>query len=370
MRIVDRYVVRELIGPFLMGVSAFLVMLVGDILYTLADYLATQRVPIPILVRLIVLKIPAILVLTLPVSTLVGVLLGLGRLAKDQEIFAMRTAGLSLTRIFLPAVGFAVFATGLTFATNEMVAPWANHRADTIIRQMIYRQVLPPIEEHVFLRGPQNRIFYINHVDRERRILRGVMVYELAGRYPRLITAQEATWDDQTWNLSDGTAYYLTDDGKVRAEVTFSTLQLAVGLGDAGIFDAERTPQEMSIRELRTHLQMLGRGGVDARQVAVDYYFKFALPLACVVFALIGAPLSLLSARSGRFLGVAVAIVLVFGYYVIMSTARALGKTGVLDPALAAWLPNLVFGVLGTLLILYLEGWPRRRLPAALEMHA
>ncbi|MDR7598540.1 MAG: LptF/LptG family permease [Armatimonadota bacterium] len=94
VRTLDRYVISELVPPFLMGVSVFLVLLVGDILYVLAEYLARGQVPLGALLRLLFYKLPHMLVLTFPVSTLFGTLLGVGRLARDNEITALRMAGL------------------------------------------------------------------------------------------------------------------------------------------------------------------------------------------------------------------------------------------------------------------------------------
>src|SRR2546428_10559918 len=132
--IADRYILQEIFAPFLLGVGAFLVILVGDILYTLAEFIASRQVGAGTVVELLIYKLPAILVITFPVSTLVGIVLGLGRPGKDREIQAMRLAGFSLMRIFVPAVAFGLVTTVATFAINAINVASANPRANAPLR--------------------------------------------------------------------------------------------------------------------------------------------------------------------------------------------------------------------------------------------
>ncbi|MDR5682897.1 MAG: LptF/LptG family permease [Armatimonadota bacterium] len=356
IRLLDRYMVRELVPPFLMGVSGFIVILIGDILYVLADYLARGQVGLGNLLRLLFYKMPHILVLTFPVSMLFASLLGVGRLAKDSEITALRMAGLSLTRIFAPILVFAFGVTMMSFGVNEYLTPWANQQADRLIRETVFREVFPNIKQNVFFRGPNDRYFYIREVDYTNRVLLGVMVYELGGDFPRLITARRATYGDGFWHLEDGVVRSFDADGYTNYEAGFRRFDIRVDPDEQGFFLQQKTPDQMSAAELQTHMAQLRHSGVDTQPIAVDYYFKFAAPMAALIFAFFAAPLALQATRGGRFTGVAAAIVLIFVYYVIMSTSRAWGRAGALHPFLAAWMANLVFLAAGVLLCLRAEG--------------
>lgn len=360
MRIADRYIVRELLGPFVLGVSGFIVILIGDILYTLAEYLASRRITLEVLGQLLAYKLPAIMVITFPVSTLFGTLLGLGRLSKDRELQAMQLAGMSLTRLFVPVLIFGLVMAGAAFLTNEFFAPWANHRANNLIRRAAFGEAFPQVREQIFFRGPDNRFFYIERVDDQQRTLHNVMVYEVAGPLPRLITARSAHWDEQVWHLANGVIREFDEEGFVRYEARFATMDILVKLEGGMFFAGQKTPDEMTAKELRQYLALFGQGGAATR-FAVEFHRKFAIPLASAVFALVAAPLSVYAAHGGRFPGVAMSIVLLFIYYAVMSVARALGATGGLPPMLAAWLPNLLFGLGGVLLWAREDGWMRRR---------
>ncbi len=360
--IVDRYIVKEILPPFLLGVGAFVVILIGDILYTLAEFIATKRVTVDVVLRLLAYKMPAIMVVTFPVSTLFGTLLGLGRLVKDRELQAMRLAGMSLLRIFVPVLAFALLMAGLTFATNEFIAPWANHQANNLIRRAVLGEAFPQIREQVFFRGPGNRFFYVDRADDGQRTLRDVMIYEAAGPLPKLITARRARWDAKAWSLVDGVIREFDETGFTRYEARFAKMEFPVGLDETTFFAGQKTPEEMTAKELQRYLGLFGSGTASAR-FAVEYHRKFAVPFASVIFALLAAPISIHASQGGRFLGVGLSITLLFVYYVVMSITRAMAGTGALAPVVAAWLPNVLFASGGITIWAREEGWLRRLVP-------
>jgi lipopolysaccharide export system permease protein len=116
-------------------------------------------------------------------------------------------------------------------------------------------------------------------------------------------------------------------------------------------FTDQKTSYEMNSHELSQLVGMLKRGGVNAKALLTDLYMKVSVPFTCIIFALIGIPFSLPAVRSGRAIGVVFSIGLIFTFYVIASVFRSFGHGGVLDPFLAAWIPNMFFGAIGVILI-------------------
>lgn len=354
--IADRYILKEVLAPFLLGVGAFVVILIGDILYTLAEFIATRRITLAVVLQLLAYKLPAIFVITFPVSTLIGVLLGIARLVKDQEIQAMRLSGMSLRRIFAAVFLFGAATTAATFLTNEYVSPWANHRANNLIRQAALGVVFPQVREQVFFRGPDQRVYYVGSADDSRRVLSNVMVFELAAPFPRVVAAREARWDDLRWRLRDGVVRELDGEGFTTYEAGFGEMEIAVGLPAESFYQGQKTPEEMTARELRQYMLLFGQ--TDSRRFAVEYHRKFAIPFASLVFAALAAPLSVWAGQGGRFVGIGLSIALLFVYYVAMSVAKALGSVGGLPPAISAWTPNMLFAAAGAV------AWWREEGPA------
>lgn len=354
--IADRYILKELLGPFLLGIAVFIVILIGDILYTLAEFIAAGRVTIDTILKLLAYKMPAVMVITFPVSTLIGTLLGLGKLAKNREVQAMRLFGMSLLRIFAPVLAFGLAVAGLTLVTNEFIAPWANHQANNLIRRAAFAEAFTQVRTQVFFRGPGQRFFYVDRVDDNQRVLHNVMIYEAAGPLPRLITARRATLHERKWSLTGGVIREFDETGFTRYEAQFASMEIAVGVDSGVFFAGQKTPEEMTAKELRRYLALFSSGGAATMRFAVEYHRKFAVPFAAAVFALVAAPLSVQTEQGGRFLGAGLGVVLLFIYYVAMSIARAMGGVGALSPILSAWLPNVLFAICGILLWVREEG--------------
>jgi lipopolysaccharide export system permease protein len=116
-------------------------------------------------------------------------------------------------------------------------------------------------------------------------------------------------------------------------------------------FSEQRTPQEMSSLELKNQIGLLEKGGVSANELKVDYFLKFSIPATCLVFALIGLPLSLPSIRGGKMWGLVLSISIVFLFYFVASIFRSFGRGGVIPPLAGAWSAHIIFGVIGLILI-------------------
>ena len=353
MSIITRYLIWEMIPPFLVGVFGFVLIMVTDVVFTFTDLIINKGVPIDVVLKLLLFKLPAIMVLTFPVSTLFATAMALTRLSKDNEMTALRTSGMSVLRMSGPIMGIAFLVGILSFVTNERVVPWANHVSENIIRQMILKQPLTEVKERVFFKEMGDRYFYIEEVDPKRNQMKNVMIYEAGNisHFPRVILAKEASWSGQKWTLKDGVVHKYEDKGTLVYQAHFSTMSVDVRENLLALSE-QRTPQEMSSRELGDQIKRLREGGVSTHALAVDFHLKFAIPATCLVFALIGIPFSLPRVRSGQAWGLIFSIALVFTYYVFASICRSLGRGGAFSPIVSAWLPHLIFGALGSILLL------------------
>lgn len=326
--------------------------MLANIVFLLVDQIITNKVPLIVVGGILFLRLPAIFVITFPVAMLFASLLGLGRLASDGELNAMRTNGITFTRILAPLFVVAFFLSILTFVTNEHIAPWATQRSEALIRSMLLRQALPLVESNVFIRGPENRIFYVGQVDKKNGKLHKIMIFELSeGVFPRVIIAKEASYDATTWSLEDGSIHYYEARGMTKYEVSFNKLSIPIHV-DAGQFlSGQKTPFEMNLKELEAQIALFKKSGLDVKEMKMDYFFKWSLPFVCFVTTIIGAPMAVRFPKSGRFTGIAVCIVILFIYYSLLSVGRAMGKNAIINPFVAAWLPNFIIGGLGFWLV-------------------
>lgn len=358
MKTLDRYLVSEMLGPFFVGVIGFILVLVVDLLFTMADLIINRGIPFFTVVRLLIYRLPSLLVMTFPVSTIFGATMAIGRLSKDNEIVALRTSGVNIYRIAAPILAVGLVVSFLSFLNNEHLVPRANYIANNLIRQMIYSQPLPEVKENLFFKDQHNRFYYARSVDTKKKEMRDIMVYEVKdGRYPRVIIAESANFSGHFWQLGKGVIHKYDDQGRLAYEADFQDLKLNV-YEDVLNYTEQKGYADMNIKELRESLSAQKKGGVDASIVATELFLKFATPLACLVFAIIGVPFSLTSPRAGRTWGLVVTIVFMFTYYVFASVFRSLGRGGIVPPPAAAFVPPLSFLLIGILLLVH-EGRSR-----------
>lgn len=357
--LVDRYLLREFAGPFVVMVLGFSLILLSGTLFELADLLIVKKVAALTVLRLLLYQIPYTVLETLPVAMLFAALLAVGRLARDSELIIMRASGLSLRRFFLPLVLMALLVSIGAYYLNDTVIPRSNHEFQNVVRQIIFRDITPALEENIFFRGPDNNFFYVHKLDRGKLTMEDVMIYQVGQAdtpYPVMITAKRAKYADGVWTLWDGVRRTLDKEGFVSQEGTFRKLEIMLGRDMERFFGDQKTTAEMTLDELGQNIALFARSGIDVSPFLVDYHLKIAKPFASLLFLLLGVPLSFSpNRRRPQAVAVGISVLITLSYYVITPFFRSLGVNGILPAALAAWTPSLLFLVAAAVVWLRLE---------------
>lgn len=356
-RILDRFILKELGSSFLFGVLAFTVILVaGDLLFKVAEMIIEKGISLVTVLKLFVYKLPSVVVLTLPMSCLLSTLLSFGNLSSNSEIVALKASGVSFQRIVRPVLFGSALVALFALFMNETVVPIANEAADNVLRYDVIRQSPSFLKERVFLRdesgGQLKRVIYVSRLRPRSGIMENIIVQEFdKGRLKRITTASEGKWKDAVWNLSDGKVFGVDDKDRVEMLFSFRNQRLPLNLTPGQISNSSDDPNEMSMRELLSHINLMKAQGANLVPLWVSFHLHLAIPWASMVLALIGAALGVRPQRKGGMgLGFGLSVLIVFAYYVVMSMCSALGETGHLVPLLAAWLPNVLFLGAGVLL--------------------
>ncbi|MBU1027093.1 MAG: LptF/LptG family permease, partial [Candidatus Margulisbacteria bacterium] len=336
LKVLDRYLFTEVLGPFMVGVVGFVLVLAVDLLFTMADLIINKGIPLWAVLKLLVYRLPAIMVLTFPVSTLFGTAMALGRLSKDNEMVALRTSGVTLFRIAVPILVVGAIVSLISFVNNEKIVPHANRVSTNIIRQIIYKKPLPEVKENVFFKDAHDRFYYARRVDMKTKQMENIMIYEVTDeKFPRVILSDTASFTGRVWELNKGIIHKYDAAGFINYEASFDKMKLNVS-EDIFTFSGQKTSEEMDSDELKSAIKVLERGGVSTKTLRTELFMKYSVPLTCFVFALIGIPFSMPSPRSGRTWGMVMTIVFMFTFYVFASVFKSLGKGGLLPPAVAA----------------------------------
>jgi lipopolysaccharide export system permease protein len=360
--VLDRYLLGQLIGPFLVAVFGFALIGLVDLIMYLVDQSISHGVPFFISVRLLIYKLPAIMVLFFPMAVIFSVMLLMIRMAKDNELTILRASGVTLGRVLLPILFFCIMITGLSSLINERVVPWTNRVSAGLIQLNVLKQVPLELTEAVVFKGPGNRYFYLKSVDKVNHMIRGLFIFEEGGEFPRLMTAKTAQWTEKIWTLYDGNIYDIDDDGRLSFFSHFKEAKLDVKQALSAFYEDHRSPKEMNSKELREKIAVLKSGGINIRSLEVELAMKKSIPVACLVFGMIGISFCLCFVKSGKdWWGVIVAIcltVLVVGFYFfLIAVFRALANDGHLLPLVGAWLPTVLYALLGSVTMIYHTFW-------------
>ena len=353
MRILDRYLLREFLQYLGLGLVGFLgIFTVVDVIDKI-DVFLDQRTPTPLALRYYVFRTPEVVVQVLPVALLLATFLALGQLNKFGELTAMRAAGRSLLRILTPVLATAAAGAVIALGLGEIVVPRANRERDRIYENQIQRLAKGQATERadVTYLGAGGRIYYMRlYVIPERRMHEVSVQQFQAGQLVMRIDAAEASWDGRRWLFSSG--FVRTFDGEQEHAQAFEHWASDTIAEPPDNFAREgRRPGDMNYLELRAHVTKLKASGARVANYLVDLNMKLAFPLINFIVILIGAPVATRLRATSAALGFGLAVTISFTYYAFMQSGKALGHNGALPPYLAAWLGDVVFGGVGTVMM-------------------
>lgn len=352
MRLIDRYIVRQIGESYVLGVGAFTAILLLTHLFFLARLAADIPMSIGTNLALLLLRVPYFGTYSLPFATLFAVLLAFGRLSDGNEITAMRTSGWSLGRVAAPVLLTGAAVTMLSLAMSEWVVPRAEAQYRTLFHEVV-RRPPPQIQQQVLFREPVDgvdSVFYAQELNSLDGTMKRVVIVQFQQQRPvRLIEAEVARYGPQGWVLSRGRLSLLGTGNAIATE--FEETRIALARSPRQLIAARRDPYEMTIGELRQQIARLRAAGESVVRFAVSLQAKVALPASSIIFALLAVPLGLRPHRSGRSIGFGLTVVVLVTYYFLMSVSLVLGERGQIPAFLAAWFPNFLVAAAGGYLL-------------------
>ncbi len=358
LRRCDRYLLRQMVGPFFLALAGLALFILLNLILRLSDLMVDRGIGIVQMLRLLILWMPELVAWAIPMAALFAVFLGLGRMEHDREIMAFESIGVSLRRILRPLLLASVALSLVTFAVYNWAMPASKQAAEETYRQILFTQSLPRISANTFFTGNSDQYFYVRQYDADDGSVRDVMIYDVSGRlFPQaqsritLLTAASGMWIDENWELSSGHVYGFDDEGRLTYSGTFENLTLPVGQTVNQIWSQSKSPSEMGIGELLDRIARARASGLPTNESVVELHQRFALPLSAILFVLVGGTISLMFGSKNRSTGIIIGLLIIGLYQGTYFWMQALGRRGAMQPVLAAWIPNLLFGIIGGLLL-------------------
>lgn len=351
MKILDKYLLKQIIVMFLMGVFVFsTIIFASDTFITLIKQISQFGVPFKFALIIIILNLPSVIVLSIPMGVLLATVMVLNKLCLSSEITVMRSCGIGLNRIAKPIFIFAIIMSISTFFINETVAPtMSKYSKNTALYALGQKNVPEGRQNFVFKElsgsGYLKRLFYVGYSG--KKSLHNVTVLDNSKEGTlQILQAREGKTSPEGWKFYKGAMYTIDEQGKILNTTLFEDSIVKFGM-DLSKEINKNLAKEMNFMELSKYLRNPELTKEEKQGYTVQLFDKIALPLTTVVFVLIGVPLAITPPRVRYNRGFLFSILIIFTFYVLRALSISFGSAGTINPCLAAWLPNIILSIWG-----------------------
>ncbi len=391
MRILTRYILKEVSSHALLGVLLFTFILFMRDLGRLLELVVRNSAPLPSVGEIFLYSLPTTFMVTLPMGVLVGILIGLSRLAADSEVTAIRASGMGAAMFVRVVAMFAITAWMLGMFNSVYVAPRAARALSNLQDRLKSSQASFEVQPRVFYEEFKNHVLYVQDAipSKGQSLWRGVFLADVSDPASPSITLAERgallteSPEKIRFHLEDGTQQELVPKARDQYSITtFESTDLPVELPNTSdhAFRDLQPVAELSLHALLRNAAQDRVAGASlatidpasssydylkARYYQIEFHRRFAFPAACLVLAVVGIPLGLSAHKGGRSAGFVLTIVLVFVYYFFSLVGVSLARQGKLSPWLGVWLGNMFFFLCGLFLL-----WRIDRMPLDLSLFA
>ncbi len=350
-RLLIKYILIETLPGFVIGVLVFLSILLMFQALRLTEFVLVHGVGLRTVGQIMLYLAVSLLPVILPMSLLFAILLTYGRLSQDSEIVAMKSLGLNMIHLTAPALLIGIATTFASAHTSFYLAPWGNRKFEVLINELGRLKAGSTIKEGVFSEGFFNLVVYANEVDSKAGTLSKVFIFdERDSKAPLTIIAREGRLIRESDPRLGDRAHLQLTDGSIHSTQMDSYTKIDFSTYDINLFDPldqsekSKSLPSMTLTELGQALQQPDLDPKQKIKLAVERQRRWALSIACLIFAFVGVGLgTVTNRRLGRSSGMVLSLAVIIGYWALYVSAEGLARNQVLPPALAVWSVNLIF---------------------------
>ncbi len=354
IKLLDRFILSQVIEVFIMGVCIFTsIIFASDTFITLIKQISMFGIPFSVAFRIVILNLPSIIVMTIPLGVLLATVMTLNKLSLSSEITVLRSCGIGLNRIAKPIFIFAIAMSICCFVVNESVVPVMSKQAKDLALWSFSQKNIPEGKENFVFKELNDanglkRLFYVGSC--KHKTLNNITVLDTSKEGTiQVLQAVEGTTAADGWNFLKGAIYTVSSDGKILNTSLFDKFNIRFAV-DLSKELNKNVAREMNFSTLIKYIakQDFNDDKKQRNALYIELYDKIALPLTTVALVLIGVPLSITPPRVRYNRGFLFSILIIFTYYLIRALSISFGKSDVLPPFLAAWMPNIILMILGS----------------------
>ena len=349
MKQLDKYILKQVIEMFIMGVLVFTsIIFASDTFITLIKQISMYGIPFKIAFLIIILHLPSVFVMTIPMGVLLATVMTLNGLSLSSEITVMRACGIGINRIAKPIFVFAIIMACVSFMMNETVVPVMTKQSTDLALYAFSKKNIPEGKENFTFKevkdnGMLKRLFYV--ADCMDGKLHNITVLDASKDGTiQILQAREGKTAEEGWQFQKGAIYTVTNRGQALDTTLFEDTTVKFGM-DLSDEMNRNLASEHNFIQLCSLIPKAREK--DKPWLKISLFDKIALPLTTIVFVLIGVPLAITPPRVRYNRGFLFSIFIIFAYYLVRALSISFGEAGSLAPAIAAFMPDFVLTVIG-----------------------
>lgn len=349
MKKLDRYISKNFIKSIIISLMAFISIFILSQLFKVVRFISDGKMDYLEAAQYIVALLPKILIDVAPLSVLLGALMSINRMARNLEIISLKTAGISFRRITVYPVAIAFIISLGVFWINDQIYPKTTE-ITKILRRGGEEKKVPVTASNVFIKAKDsNYIYYVGTIDSLAGTAKDMQITILNDKFDKIeeiITAKSAIFDKEknSWILKD---VYLNKINEKKGESLKEYQSPKFDEEPSKFIIINKDPNTLTNKQLMQEASEIKTRGGDNREVLMKLANRYAFPFASFVVVFLGLALGSRYVRGASALSIGLSVVLGYSYYVVQGSFEALGKNGILNPFVAAWVPNIIFLALG-----------------------
>ena len=384
LNIIDRYILKQIVETFIISLVIFTsIIFATDAFITIVKQITRYGIPLQIAAMLVMLKLPSMLILTIPMGVLLSTILTVNRMNNSLEITILKACGVGVSRIAKPILICSVIAAFSGFVINEIVAPITSQTAKYLTLQAVMQKNVPNGKRNfVFKEMKKGKLYRFFHVASvEKNELKNVTILDLSRKDAIQVNySKSGDTRAEGWVLNNGVVYTISTNGKILNTAVYDTMNFdntaevaskltEVKENELNYFELKKyikdeyTNMENTIKERikSNKLEAKANAQTDENKIRKELKNhllefeilmneKLALPFTSIVFALIAIPLAITGPRARFNRGLIFSIGVLFMFYILRAVSASLGQSGIIAPIVAAWLPNVILFIIGYIL--------------------
>jgi lipopolysaccharide export system permease protein len=360
IKLFHRYILKNVILSFVVMLVVFTLAITSGNMIKLADFIINKGIGIFVVLKLFLYLIPYLIAFTIPMALLTSCLIVFGKLSHDNEIVALKASGFSFYKIVFPVLIFALMVSFFNLGVNNKLVSSSHYKMRKELVNIGYENPEALIEPGKFIKAFNNYIFYFKEINDNE--LKQIIIYELENNKTlRTITARRGIIEKSdkesklTLTLFDGSASEPSPEKEGSFyKLSFKSFPIALELDEKARETKMKYKRlkEMDLGEIAQEIKQLEKKGVKISRYKTEIYKRITFSFSSLVLILVGLPLAIYTRRGEKTIGFAISLVLALVYYLFFMFAESMCQQGYINPAIGMWLPNIIIGIIGIIMMI------------------